>query len=69
MINLWIDVKEYEGLYKISNTGVVLNAIGYGSISVVQNLLHRHDLIKQGPYKGCKIVTTQPVEMVKIINS
>ena len=48
---------------------MVLNAIGYGSISVVQNLLHRQDIIKQGLYKGCKLIVTQPVEMVKIINS
>ena len=31
----------------------VLKALGYGSISVVQNLLHRKDKIKEGPYKGC----------------
>lgn len=30
----------------------VLKALGYGSISVVQNLLFRHTPIKQGPYKG-----------------
>ena len=30
----------------------VLKGIGYGSISVVQNLLHRKDKIKEGPYKG-----------------
>lgn len=47
---------------------MVVNAIGYGSKSVIQNLLFRHDLIKQGPYKGCQVVVTQPVEMVKIIN-
>ena len=48
---------------------MVLNAIGYGNKGVVQNLLHRHDIIKQGPYKGCTIIAVQPVEMVKIINS
>lgn len=33
----------------------VIDAIGYGSISVIHNLVHRHDKIKSGPYKGCYV--------------
>ena len=31
----------------------VLKALGYGFISVVQNLINRRSKIKEGPYKGC----------------
>lgn len=37
----------------------VLNKLEYGSDSVVRNLLHRHDTISKGPYKGYKVRKTQ----------
>ena len=30
----------------------VMNIIGYGNAQVGHNLVHRHDRIKEGPYKG-----------------
>ena len=36
-------------------TETVANVIGYGNSGVVHNLIHRHDRIKQGDYKGCYV--------------
>lgn len=47
--NGYLDPFYYHGLEN------VLKAIGYGSVSVANNLVHRHDKIKQGDYKGCYV--------------
>lgn len=33
----------------------IINVIGYGNAQVAHNLVHRHDRIKQGAYKGCYV--------------
>ena len=39
----------YHGLESI------VDDIGYGNIQIGHNLVHRHDRIKEGPYKGCYV--------------
>ena len=33
----------------------IMEVIGYGTTQVGHNLVHRHDRIKEGPYKGCYV--------------
>lgn len=68
------DTRKYYELYNDFDSIVccgareVINHIGYGSDSVVRNLLFRGDKINQGPYKGYKLRKLNIIRPIRFVN-
>lgn len=68
------DNRKYYELYNefgdsiiCCGANVVIDNIGYGTDSVVRNLLFRNDKVKEGPYKGYKVRKKNIIRPVRFI--